>query len=91
MCWAQVGGVPSLEAQSTCGSLQVLHLNKDESRELPAGRVQMIALGRGQSSDTGKEEAMCKGVMASWPAPVDMVEGLELGEAPVSICFLALS
>lgn len=40
-------------------------LNKDESRELPVGRVQMTALGRGQSSDTGKEEAMCKGVMAS--------------------------
>ena len=45
----------------------------------------MNALGRGQSSDTGNEEAMGKGEMASWPAPVDMVEGLELGEAPVCI------
>lgn len=47
----------------------------------------MIALGRDQSTDIGKEETMGKAVMASWPAPVDMVEGLELGEAPVSICF----
>lgn len=47
----------------------------------------MIALGRrGQSSVSGKE-AMCKGVMASWPASADMVEGLEAAEAPVSICF----
>lgn len=61
--------------------------NKDESRELPACRVQMIALGRDKSSDIGRAEAMCKGVMASRPAPVDMVEGLEPGEAPVSICF----
>lgn len=62
-------------------------LNKDENRELPACRVQMIALGRrGQSSVAGKE-AMCKGVMASWPASADMVEGLEAAEAPVSICF----
>lgn len=51
----------------------------------------MIALGRDQSTDIGKEETMCTGVMASWPAPVDMVERLEPGEAPVSICFLALS
>lgn len=53
----------------------------------------MIALGRGQSSGTGNEEAMGKGEMASWPAPVDMFEGLELGEAPVCIFifFLALS
>lgn len=50
----------------------------------------MIALGRGQSSDAGKEEAMCKCVLASWPTPVGMVEGLELGKAPASICFLAL-
>lgn len=40
----------------------------------------MIALGRGQSSDAGKEEAMCKCVLASWPTPVGMVEGLELGK-----------
>lgn len=47
----------------------------------------MIALGRDQSTGIGKEETMCMGVMASWPAPVDKVEGLEPGEAPVSMCF----